>query len=55
MPKIPQAEQLLKQVGRRCDLGCGKGLSTLLLASEYDTASFFGYDIHAPSIYEANT
>ena len=54
MPKIPQAEQLLLQGGKLCDVGCGKGLSTILLALEYETASFVGYDIHAPSIDEAN-
>ena len=55
MPKIPEAEQLLQQGGKLCDVGCGKGLSTLLLASEYKAASFVGYDIHGPSIEEANT
>ena len=54
MPKIPLAEQKLKDGGRLCDVGCGKGLSTVLLASEYETANFVGYDIHAPSIDEAN-
>ena len=54
MPKIPLAEQKLKDGGRLCDVGCRKGLSTILLASEYKTASFVGYDIHAPSIDEAN-
>ena len=53
MPKIPLAERILKDGGRLCDVGCGKGLSTLLLASEYKTASFVGFDIHAPSIDEA--
>lgn len=54
MPKIPLAEQILKDGGRLCDVGCGKGLSTMLLASEYETARFVGYDIHAPSIDDAN-
>ena len=55
MPKIPEAKQLLQQGGKLCDVGCGKGLSTLLPVSEYKTASFVGYDIHGPSIDEANT
>lgn len=40
MPKIREAEQLVQQGGKLCDVGCGKGLSTVLLASEYKTASF---------------
>ena len=54
MPKIPAATEKLEQGGRLCDVGCGKGLSTLLLAEHYPEASFVGIDIHAPSIYEAN-
>ena len=55
MPKIPSADKILKNGGRLCDVGCGKGLSTMLLATEYETAQFVGYDIHEPSINEANT
>ena len=36
-------------------MGCGKVLSKLLLVSEYEAASFLYYDIHSPSIGEANT
>lgn len=54
MPKIPLADQILKDGGRLCDVGCGKGLSTLLMAHEYEAATFVGFDIHSPSIREAN-
>ena len=54
MPQIPRTEQLLTQGARLCDIGCGKGLLTPLLASEYETSSFVGYNIHAPLIDEAN-
>ena len=54
MPKIPAATEKLEAGGRLCDVGCGKGLSTLLLAEHYPKASFVGIDIHEPSIDEAN-
>jgi len=54
MPKIPAATRILGNGGRLCDVGCGKGLSTLLLAEQYENAKFVGVDIHAPSIHEAN-
>ena len=54
IPKIPEVESILRAGGRLCDVGCGKGLSTLLLASEYASSDFVGYDIHEPSIAEAS-
>ena len=54
MPKIPLADQILKDGGHLCDVGCGKGVSTLLMAHEYEAATFVGFDIHSPSIREAN-
>lgn len=54
MPMIPAATEKLENGGRLCDVGCGKGLSTLLLAGHYPKASFVGIDIHKPSIDEAN-
>ena len=54
LPKIPAATEKLENGGRLCDVGCGKGLSTLLMAEHYPKASFVGIDIHAPSIDEAN-
>ncbi|MAI59134.1 MAG: hypothetical protein CML56_09205 [Rhodobacteraceae bacterium] len=55
IPKIPEVEKILQEGGRLCDVGCGKGLSTMLLASEYTSSEFVGYDIHEPSIGEANS
>lgn len=54
MPQIPAATALLEAGGSLCDVGCGKGLSTQLLAGHYRSARFTGIDIHAPSIAEAN-
>ncbi len=35
------------------DVGCGRGLSTLLMAKEFPRSEFHGYDFHAPSIEAA--
>ena len=37
------------------DVGCGVGFSTLLMAEAFPNSHFVGYDLHAPSIEEANT
>ena len=52
IPRIPLAEQILNEGGRLCDVGCGKGLSTQLLAKEYQKSTFLGVDkecIKSPS------
>ena len=35
------------------DIGCGYGLSTMIIAETFPNAKVCGYDIHGPSIDEA--
>ena len=35
------------------DVGCGRGLSTLLMAKEFPRSEFHGYDFHPPSVEAA--
>ena len=35
------------------DIGCGYGLSTMIIAQTFPNAQVCGYDIHEPSINEA--
>ena len=46
-------EEKLKAGGSFADVGCGHGLSTLMVAQAFPEASVSGFDIHGPSIEEA--
>jgi SAM-dependent methyltransferase len=35
------------------DIGCGHGISTMLMARAYPSSTFYGFDYHGPSIEEA--
>ena len=48
---VPKLEAGIKVA----DVGCGVGFSTLLMAEAFPNSHFVGYDLHAPSIAEANT
>lgn len=47
-------EPVLRRGALVADVGCGHGLTTLLLAGEYPESRFVGIDAHAPSIEEAS-
>ena len=36
------------------DVGCGHGVSTILMAEAFPNSTFYGYDFHAPSIKRAS-
>ena len=46
---------MLRRGARVADVGCGHGVSTLLLASGYPVSQFVGFDTHVPSIEEARS
>jgi winged helix-turn-helix protein/methyltransferase family protein len=48
-------EQRLKQEGglKVADIGCGHGISTILMAKAYPNSKFYGFDNHSASIEHA--
>jgi ubiquinone/menaquinone biosynthesis C-methylase UbiE len=46
-------EAKLRGGARVADVGCGYGISTILLAQAYPSSTFIGYDAHAGSIAAA--
>ena len=54
IPALDGVEEKLKAGGTVADVGCGYGVSTILMAQAYPKSRFFGFDYHAPSIEWAN-
>jgi SAM-dependent methyltransferase len=54
IPALEDVEAKLKAGDARvADVGCGHGVSTILMAQAYPNASFVGFDYHEPSIQRA--
>ncbi len=53
LPKIPALTDKLNAGGSFADVGCGHGVSTLLIAQHFPDAKVHGFDFHGPSIDEA--
>jgi ubiquinone/menaquinone biosynthesis C-methylase UbiE len=50
IPALEGVEAKLRRGAKVADLGCGLGASTVLLAAEYPSSSFFGSDYHERSV-----
>ena len=53
LPKIPALTEKLTAGGSFADVGCGHGVSTMLIAQHFPQAKVHGFDFHGPSIDEA--
>ncbi len=53
IPSLDGVEAKLREGARVADVGCGYGLSTIILGEAFPRSVFVGYDIHAESIEAA--
>src|ERR1700730_3492257 len=53
IPALAGAEAKLKTGAKVADVGCGYGVSTILMAQAYPKSKFFGFDYHGASIETA--
>ena len=53
LPALEGVDDRLRSGGRVADVGCGHGVSTLLMAQAYPQATVCGFDYHAASVERA--
>jgi 2-polyprenyl-3-methyl-5-hydroxy-6-metoxy-1,4-benzoquinol methylase len=53
IPALEGVEEKLRSGGKVADVGCGHGVSSLLMAQAYPEAKVFGFDYHDASIERA--
>ncbi|WP_421726060.1 class I SAM-dependent methyltransferase [Bauldia sp.] len=53
LPALDGVVEKLERGGRIADVGCGHGISTMIMAEAFPNAEVIGIDFHAPSIDEA--
>jgi len=54
IPSLEGVEEKLRNVGAKiADVGCGHGVSTILMAKAYPNSKVLGFDYHRPSIERA--
>ena len=53
LPALDGVVKKLEAGARVADVGCGYGITTVLMAKAYPRSTFVGYDYHAPSIEAA--
>jgi 2-polyprenyl-3-methyl-5-hydroxy-6-metoxy-1,4-benzoquinol methylase len=53
LPALEGRVEKLERGAKVADVGCGHGLSTMIMAESYPQSQFTGYDIHEPSLVEA--
>ena len=53
IPSLDGVEEKLKKGAKVADIGCGYGISTIIMARAYPNSKFYGFDNHGPSIKKA--
>jgi 2-polyprenyl-3-methyl-5-hydroxy-6-metoxy-1,4-benzoquinol methylase len=53
LPALDGIVEKLEKGASVADVGCGLGLSTMIMAEAFPNSNFTGYDIHEPSVEEA--
>ncbi len=54
IPALEDVDEKLRNVGAKiADVGCGHGVSTILMAKAYPNSKIIGFDYHRPSIERA--
>jgi SAM-dependent methyltransferase len=55
IPALEGVEEKLREGGKAADVGCGHGVSTVLMAKAFPQSSFHGFDYHEASIERARS
>lgn len=53
IPALDGVEEKLNRGAMVADIGCGHGITTLIMANAFPQSKFFGFDFHGPSIERA--
>jgi len=53
IPALDGVEEKLRRGARVADVGCGHGVTTVLMAEAFPNSTFVGFDYHGPSIEQA--
>jgi 2-polyprenyl-3-methyl-5-hydroxy-6-metoxy-1,4-benzoquinol methylase len=53
IPSLEGVDEKLKRGAKVADIGCGYGISTIIMAKEYPNSKFYGFDNHEHSIKAA--
>ena len=53
IPSLDGMQEKLRKGAKVADIGCGYGVSTIIMAKEYPNSKFYGFDNHEASIEAA--